>query len=75
MLGNMFACTVEIVCLLFLKQQVFVHVVDMSKPKDILKFCKEFSDSNSPLDVLVRRSVVWLAIIKSAISFGELNSF
>lgn len=35
------------------KQKVFVHVVDMSKPKEILKFCKDFTDSNRPLDILV----------------------
>lgn len=45
---------------LLLKQKVFVHVVDMAKPKEILKFCQEFTDSNSPLDILVKCSAtVW----------------
>ena len=50
------ACYVCVTCVRLSspsKQKVFVHVVDMSKPKEILKFCTDFADSNKPLDILV----------------------
>ena len=36
-------------------QKVHLHLLDLSKPKDITKFTKDFVDSGQQLDVLVSR--------------------
>jgi dehydrogenase/reductase SDR family protein 12 len=37
-------------------ENVHVHIVDMSKPRDVVKFCKEFVASGKQLDVLVNNA-------------------
>ena len=35
-------------------QKVHLHLVDMSKPKEVLKFATQFVESGAPLDTLVK---------------------
>ena len=36
--------------------EIFLHILDMSKPKDVTGFVKKFSSSNSSLDVLINNA-------------------
>ena len=35
---------------------IHLHIVDMSKPRDIVKFIKEFEEGNEKLDVLINNA-------------------
>ena len=35
---------------------IHLHILDMSKPKDIIKFAKEFKEENERLDVLINNA-------------------
>ncbi len=35
-------------------QKIQLHLLDVSKPRDVIKFADDFVKSNQPLDVLVR---------------------
>jgi len=35
---------------------IHLHILDMSKPKDIIKFAKEFKEENTKLDVLINNA-------------------
>ena len=36
-------------------QKVELHILDLSRPRDVIKFAQEFVSTGKPLDVLVRR--------------------
>lgn len=42
---------------LFLWQKIYLHLLDLSKPKDVTKFTQDFIQSGQQLDVLVGQSV------------------
>ena len=37
-------------------KNVFLHIVDMSQPRQVYKFAKEFAESQKPLNVLVNNA-------------------
>jgi len=37
-------------------QNVFLHIVDMSQPRQVYRFAKEFADSQKPLNILVNNA-------------------
>ena len=40
--------------MVYFSQKVELHILDLSKPRDVVKFAKEFVSSGKPIDVLVR---------------------
>ena len=54
---------------LYTLQKIFLHLLDLSQPKDVIKFTKEFIQSGQRLDVLVRYNMLpcalepWLYIV------------
>lgn len=36
--------------------EIYLHILDMSKPRDVTKFVKKFNDENERLDVLINNA-------------------
>ena len=57
-------------CLISIFQKVHLHLLDLSKPRDVIQFAEGFVQSQQPLDVLVNESL-YIYLLLSDCSVGE----